>query len=386
MSLALVALLAPAFAAEPEPAPVGVTAQVRPRLEFSTGKDGAAGKETLIVSQRARLGVTANFPRVGLRATIQDVRTWGSEAHTLTDFTGDTIDLHEGWAQWKPTDGLALKVGRQEIVAHEQRLLGAVDWAQQGRSFDALTLAGRAGIFSADAGVAVLGDKDTLTNPNDAVLGFLRAGVAPGKATVDALAIVERDEGADLTRATAGVYAQAGAGALSGRIEAYGQLGNAGAAELQAGMVGVRGTWAPDAGVHPSVTLWYDLLSGDDDPADGKATAFNTLYATNHKFYGLMDVMLFTTGGAVDGQGLHDGALKLGVEPAKGLAVNLDAHVFAAAAPAGDTLLGEEADLWAGGKLAGGKLHLSGGASVLVWGDAARTPDAWVWMQTSLEL
>ena len=35
-----------------------------------------------------------------------------------------------------------------------------------------------------------------------------------------------------------------------------------------------------------------DYLSGDDDPADDKSKAFNTLYATNHKFYGMMDFFL----------------------------------------------------------------------------------------------
>ncbi len=379
-------LLAPSFAlAEDAPPALGVHAQVRPRVEFSTGKDGAPGAEVFAVSQRARLGVHANLPHFGLKATFQDVRMWGSEANTLTDFTGDTMDLHEGWAQWKPSEKFSIKLGRQEIALHEQRLVGAVDWTQQGRAFDAATIAAAAGMFSTDLGVAVLADKDSVVNPNNAVTGFVRAGVAPGKNTVaDVVAVVDHDEPLDMLRATGGVYAQLGAGALSGRVEAYGQVGNVGDAELQAGMVGVRGTWAPEGGVEPSVTVWYDLLSGDDDATDGKNTAFNTLYATNHKFYGLMDVMLFTTGGAVDGQGLHDGALKLGVKPVKGLNLNLDAHVFAAAAPVADTMLGQEVDLWAGGKV-GGKLHVSGGASCLLW-TADKDPDAWVWLQTSLEL
>jgi hypothetical protein len=97
-----------------------------------------------------------------------------------------------------------------------------------------------------------------------------------------------------------------------------------------------------------------------------------------------MDVMAFTTGAAIDGQGLHDGALKLGIKPTDGLRLNLDAHVFAAAAPIDEALLGEEVDLWAGGKI-NDKLQVNGGASCLLWSDD-REPDAWVWLQTSLEL
>ncbi len=377
-------LAAPALAEDA--APVEVHAQVRPRLEFSTGKDGAAGAETLFVSQRTRLGVGATFPKVALRVTFQDVRVWGSEANTLLDFTGDTIDLHEGWALWTPSDHLGIKVGRQEIAVEEQRLLGAVDWTQQGRAFDAAVVRANGGIFSVDAGAAVLADTDAPVAVTNAWMGFVRAGVAPSKAaTVDVLAIVDADEVLDRTRVTGGVYAQAGAGAFSGRVEAYGQVGSVGATTIQAGMVGVRGTWAPPGGVEPSVTAWYDVLSGDGDATDGTLTAFDTLYATNHKFYGLMDIVAFTVGGAVDGQGLHDGALKLGIKPVAGLGVNLDGHVFAAAAPAGeDALIGEEADLWLNGKL-GPHLSVAGGASAFLWA-ADKEPDAWVWMQGTVEL
>ena len=34
----------------------------------------------------------------------------------------------------------------------------------------------------------------------------------------------------------------------------------------------------------PTLTVGADWLSGDDDPADATYRAFNTLYATNHKW------------------------------------------------------------------------------------------------------
>lgn len=126
-------------------------------------------------------------------------------------------------------------------------------------------------------------------------------------------------------------------------------------------------------------------MSGDGDATDGTLTAFETLYATNHKFYGLMDVVAFTVGGAVEGQGLHDGALKLGIKPVPGLGVNLDGHVFAAAARAGeDAVIGEEVDLWLNGRL-GQRLSVAGGASAFLW-VADKEPDASVWLQTTVEL
>jgi Alginate export len=382
----LLLLLSLAHAAD-NPVALGVHAQVRPRFEFNTGRDGAAGAEAFTVSQRTRFGVNAALPRLELRATFQDVRMWGSETHTLLDFSGDTMDLHEGWVAWRPVDPLSLKAGRQEIVLHEHRLIGNVDWAQQGRAFDALTARVDAGMFSADAGAAVLADTDSGIATTNALMAFVRAGVRPTKASqADLLAVVDHDETAERTRLTGGFYGQAAAGSLSGRVEAYGQMGSASRMELQAGMIGVRGTWAAEAGVKPSVTLWYDLLSGDDDATDTKSTTFDTLFATNHKFYGLMDIAAFTVGGAIDGQGLHDGALKLGLKPTDKLNLNLDAHLFAAAAPAGDdALIGEEVDLWASGALLE-KLTVSGGASTFLWADQKKEPDAWVWLQVSAEL
>ena len=42
----------------------------------------------------------------------------------------------------------------------------------------------------------------------------------------------------------------------------------------------------------PGVSVGVEYLSGDDDPTDGTYKVFDTLYATNHKFYGFMDYFL----------------------------------------------------------------------------------------------
>jgi len=51
----------------------------------------------------------------------------------------------------------------------------------------------------------------------------------------------------------------------------------------------------------PSVTLWYDYLSGtdDEDQRDGNWKSFNTMFDTGHKFYGLHDLFLGIGGGVV---------------------------------------------------------------------------------------
>ena len=69
---------------------------------------------------------------------LQDVRIWGEETSTLGDFRADNFDLHQGFIQADfGEDGwLGTRVGRQEVNLGGQRLVGAVGWTQQGRSFD----------------------------------------------------------------------------------------------------------------------------------------------------------------------------------------------------------------------------------------------------------
>lgn len=377
--------LSPAVAAEE--AALRPTAQIRPRVEAHTGRDGAPDGEALFVSQRTRLGVDLKAPAIAGRVSFQDVRLWGSEAHTLLDFTADSIDLHEGWLQWAPVAELALRVGRQEINVHEQRLLGAVDWTPQGRSFDALTLKLASGKVSADAGFAVLADADSTAWDTGGSMAFLRAGATPAEgAQTDFLVILDTDELSQRTRVTGGLYAKAGSGPVSGRVEAYGQVGSRADVDIQAAMIGVRGTFAPESALEPELSLWYDLLSGDGDPADDQATSFDTLFATNHKFYGQMDLIAFGLGGAVDNQGLHDAAIKLSASPVQGLRANLDMHAFLAAAPAtDDSMLGQEVDLWLAGKVAE-RLQIAGGGAAFVQLTGEREPDLWAWLQMNLEL
>ena len=358
------------------------TLQVRPRLEAHTGKDGAAGGEALFVTQRSRIGLDATAGDVFARVSVQDVRLWGTEASTIGDYVADAVDFHEAYLRWGAAEGLALTAGRQEIAFEEHRLVGSVNWTSQARSFDALTLSLDRGSFSADLAAVMMGeDSGGLVN-EDAMSLFFRAGVKPGDASViDLVSITDKQE--DLLRETVGVYARGGTGILSGRVEGYAQLGSSGDDQLMAWMVAAQGTIAPELAMKPRITLWYDLLSGDDDATDGKQTAFNTLYATNHKFYGQLDVMAFRLGAMADGRGLHDAALKLGVKPTDKLSLNLDAHVFAAAA-GDDGLIAEELDLWLGLPLAP-KLKLAAGGAGMMYADGSDM-DLFGWLQLDAKI
>ncbi len=116
--------------------------QYRPRIVFDTNKDFQDTRNNEWVTQRARLGVTMK-EQTGLAFTLrlQDVRIWGEETDTLNDFSADGFDAHEAFVSIPLSpDELTLKLGRQEIVMDNHRLVGNVGWTQRGRSFDGARL------------------------------------------------------------------------------------------------------------------------------------------------------------------------------------------------------------------------------------------------------
>ncbi len=377
----LLLLIAAAMADEPA-VELHPTLQVRPRVEAHTGKDGAAGGETLFVTQRSRLGLDAEAGDVFGRVSVQDVRLWGTESSTIGDYVADAMDFHEAYLGWKASDALTIKAGRQEITFNEHRLVGSVNWTSQARSFDALKFSFAKDKLSADLAAVVMGENSSDLYEDDNVSVFVRAGLKPGETSViDLISITDKQT--DMLRETVGVYAKGGKGILSGRVEGYAQVGSSGDDDIMAWMVAAQGTIAPEVAMKPKVTLWYDLLSGDDDASDGTQSAFNTLYATNHKFYGHMDVMAFRLGAMADGRGLHDAALKLAAKPHDKLSVNLDAHVYAAAA-GDDGLIGEELNLWLGVPIAK-HLKLAAGGAGLMYADGS-DPDLFGWLQLDAKI
>ncbi|MDT3405271.1 alginate export family protein [Mucilaginibacter terrae] len=136
-------------------AQITFTGQLRPRAELRNGfgtlkpKDN---KAAALISQRTRLTFNYRSNRLIFQTTLQDVRVWGQDASTITVNDGSRLGVHEAWGELvlankkdtsfknSPVDYLSLKAGRQELVYDDERLLGNLDWLQQGRRHDALVL------------------------------------------------------------------------------------------------------------------------------------------------------------------------------------------------------------------------------------------------------
>jgi hypothetical protein len=131
-------------------AQVSLTAQLRTRTEVRNGLGNlvpVGSKPALFTSQRTRLSLGYRLDRILLGASVQDIRVWGQDASSITPADGNRLSLHEGWAEMILVtkldttrnafiDHFSIKIGRQELIYDDSRLIGNLDWLQQARRHD----------------------------------------------------------------------------------------------------------------------------------------------------------------------------------------------------------------------------------------------------------
>jgi len=301
---------------------------------------------------------------------IQDVRVWGTTAQLAKGSAG-TFDIHQGYVKLMNVFGsaLSLKLGRQEIILDGHRLVGSVNWTQQARTFDGVKLHSKGEGWGAQFFATKITERNgtgtgQASSNRDRNFYGLHGNMGFGPGTgISVLALFDEDDSnaatvatntvssAGLKRLTSGVRGTLASGGFKARGEFYLQTGDASTSTVvSAYMYGFRaGYTAKEAMWKPNVTLWYDYLSGDSNTGDGKSEVFNTLFATNHKFYGYMDFFLNIPANT-GGRGLQDLALKTSAQPADWIKVKADFHAFLLAekssvATGNDKGLGQELDL-----------------------------------------
>ncbi|MEL6944590.1 MAG: hypothetical protein AAFO82_18165 [Bacteroidota bacterium] len=117
-----------------------LSAEVRPRSELRNGfktPTSEGNVPAFFTEQRSRLYMDYAEEKYKFRLTLQDVRFWGEIPQIFKQENGNTF-LSEAWGQYYFNDKFSVKAGRQIISYDNQRFLGGLEWAQQGRRHDAL--------------------------------------------------------------------------------------------------------------------------------------------------------------------------------------------------------------------------------------------------------
>ena len=292
---------------------------------------------------RFRLGMKVTpTPFISIYLQAQDTQESGSDRPDIIGAMGaegdDSFDLRQGFVELGDAKkGISAKIGRQMMLYGDERLVGPLEWANQGRTFDAVKLRYASGKWWVEAFTSsVVKFTDDEFNESDwfdddatrdqTFSGIYFSTSAIGKQTTD-LYLFHLDEeyaAGETSFVTLGTRMKSTPGAFNGwdyDTEMAYQMGDAKGKDLEAfaGHWGAGYTFAAHPW-KPRVGIEYNYATGDSNPTDGDVETFQNLFPTNHKFYGYMDVFAW--------QNLHNAAVSLSAMPSKKLKAQLDYHMF----------------------------------------------------------
>ncbi|MBI2496497.1 MAG: alginate export family protein [Opitutae bacterium] len=259
---------------------------------------------------------------------------------------------------------VSLKVGRQELLYGDQRLVGPFRWNNNARTFDALKVRWQNALFGVDVFTGGLVYNDNLnlnkSNSQDHFSGaYFNFPTLAKNEIVEAYLLarnVERGIATDNWTGVSAPFRFPGAqdlytaglrirskplayDAWDYGVELMHQFGNrtavfpvtpvatalaaprikqdAYALVLQGGYTWTEQAW------QPRLAVIYSYASGDRNSADGKSQTFQNLFATTHLFYGYMDLNSL--------QNVHDLRLAYAVKPLANISLAAEVHFQALA-------------------------------------------------------
>jgi hypothetical protein len=282
----------------------------------------------------------------------RDSSSTGDERHPSPD--ADAHDLYQAFVRLGDPSRFPLtaKIGRQELIYGDERLVGNADWYNVPRTFDAAKVRFEVPNLWVDAFASrvvvpvpqefneandydwfsgLYGSSSTLIPGQETQLYFLSRNASPQAAKVASPSLYPLPGARDIY--TLGAHVKSLPGQWNGwdyAAEIGGQLGSinlpvpgAGAHRLDheafAAFVAGGYTWREALGT-PRLGAEYNFASGDSNPKDGKDQTFENLFPTNHRLYGYMDFFSW--------RNLHDPRLSASLRPIRPLLLTLDYHAF----------------------------------------------------------
>ena len=339
-----------------------VNLQIRPRFEYRNGfkelmKDGLY--PTSFVSQRSRMNFFYKQEKFKANVSFQNVRVWGDVATTSpSDKNG--IALFESWISYDFNTNWTAKFGRQVLSYDNQRILGGIDWLQQGQSHDAVLVTNKKNGYQLDFGAALNNNNEALYESayvtNYKNMQFIWFNQKFSKLSMSFLALNNGYQYENLIEnkfqvaylQTIGTYGKWDTSKFYGDFGLYAQTGEAAIANdkenvgaYYAGFnLGYKFT------VPFKAELGFEYLSGkDQNDTNTKVKSFSPLFGTNHAFNGLMDN--FYVGNHKNSVGLQDVYAKFIYDKNK-WQVTLSPHLFYSAASVYNMTTLEEQDNYLG--------------------------------------
>ncbi|MBK8911412.1 MAG: alginate export family protein [Chlorobi bacterium] len=343
---------------------VKIIGQVRERTELDNRSFSQNPHLDPFHLLRSRLGGAITFnDHLGAMVELQDARTFGA-SRTVLNSGATSLDMRQGWIELRGLfdSTLTLRVGRQVLAYGNERLVGASDWGNFGQSFDGLVAKTTIGSVTLDGiAAAIARNPATPVYTRDVFLAGLWGGWKTAGGPADPTVTIQgfflfdnpRFDSVRQNRHTVGVHS---IGALSGidyEVDGAYQFGDffAGAAhrDIAATLVGVRLGYTMKEAMGLRIGAGLDMLSGKGTDST-KHQVFNTLYATNHKFYGHMDIL--DNAAQRGDMGLRDLIIQASVATSATTKIAADLHLLSLASnpddlgiSGGTATIGKELDL-----------------------------------------
>ncbi|MDC1276911.1 alginate export family protein [Algibacter sp.] len=342
--------------------------EFRPRTEYRNGFGSLIADNAdagFGISTRARLNAGYKTEAYKFYLSMQDVMVWGENRQILPYDQNNSFAIFQAWAEINFGSGWSTKLGRQALSYDDQRILGGLDWAQQGRNHDAALIKYKKDKFILDVALAFNQD---YSNPT----GFVSAGTAynttgffsyktmqyaylkqswesfSGSLLLMNNGFQEFDTNSDADGVsnlqTLGTHLNYKKGSFGVALNAFIQTGK------RQGEVDVKGAHLLGLDLSykasPKVSLGagIEIISGNDGDA-GETGAFFPLYGTNHKFNGFMDY--FYVGNHANSIGLVDIHVSANFKLSETSSLMVKALNFSGEQdlPSGENALGTEIDI-----------------------------------------
>lgn len=302
--------------------------QNRVRSEGVRGQSFNPGDDHDFLLERSRFSVDlAPKSWLGFFGEVQDSRAfWFPRADGSVK---DTLDLRQAYVRFGDEKGFwDLKVGRQRLAFGTERMIGAAEWGNTARVFDAARLGlhwsgkDRVDIFSSSIVGSDVDHWDHHRQGNNlhGIYGSLGSWV-PG-AKVEPYLVLRDDHNASYHSWTTGLrMAGTFAKVWAYDVDTQRQTGANRANSLSAWAFTFRGDrFFPSLRWQPSLMTEFNYASGDKHPGDGITNTLDQLYPTNHGIYGVADVI-----GRRNAKNIRGG---LWIRPRRWLTLKTEGHGF----------------------------------------------------------
>ncbi len=329
-------------------------------FDFNRGVNAVTDDGWLL--QRFRIGMLLKpVPWLKIYGQAQDSREFFSGRPLIPGASGaegdDSFDLRQAYVDISDFSKCpwGLKVGRQILSYGDERLVGAFDWNNFGRTFDAVKLTYKTKGFTVDAFTStpvVITSKNynqsdffngTETNRDLIFSGLYGTFDSLPFGTLDLYSLFINEPRGNTSNVQGGLAAPVTTGSLKNHSDfvtlgtrvkgdpkklnglefqgefAY-QVGDVRGLSLNAFAANVGAGYNFDLPMKPRIYVEYNYASGDGNSADKNLGTFQNLFPTNHKFYGIMDVFAW--------QNLHNAMLSFKVTPMKNVTAQVDYNAF----------------------------------------------------------